>query len=120
LQNRSRDLRSCNWSLQHARSETWVGYDQAHMGIVEAESAVLGVLLFRSGVDGSVNRLHQDVWRAAVVVRVIELELDLIPGEHFIDEERAGIRVQVGGNRPRLGLIRQPEQSDVVILDKPA
>jgi len=41
-------------------------------------------------------------------------------GHHLIDEECSGIGVQVGGNRSCLGLVLQPDERDIVVLNETA
>ena len=81
---------------------------------------MLGVLLRRPGVNGAVNRLYQEVGRGVVGQRAIEFEIDLGSGHHLIDEECSGIGVQVGGNRSCLGLVLQPDERDIVVLNEAA
>ena len=76
---------------------------------------MLGVFLARAGINRSINGLNDDVRRAAVFLRVPELELELFACEHLIDEQGVGIGIKVGGDRSGLGLIRQPDKRDIVV-----
>ena len=105
LQYCRRDLRGCHRSLHHAGVQLRVRDDQANVSVAETETAVLGIFLFRAGVDGAIYRLHDDIGCAAVACGVVELELQLRPGHDLIDEQRIGISVQVSRNRGSLALV---------------
>src|SRR6266851_2455070 len=93
-------------------SRAWIsGFETIKPTLVspEAEPAVLSVLFRRGGVDGAVYRLHDDIGRAAVGRRVVELQLEFGSGKHLIDEQSPGIGVQVGRGRWRLALVLQPD-----------
>src|SRR5439155_18356869 len=71
------------------------------------------------GVDRAVNRLHDDVRSSAVCQRIIEPRFEFRSRKHFFDEQGIGICVEIRRNFRRLALIRQPDQGNVVVLDKP-
>ena len=64
--------------------------------------------------------LHDDVGRAAVLERVVELQLELLAGHDLVDEQRLGVGVQIGRHRCALPLILQPDQRYVIVHDEPA
>ena len=65
-------------------------------------------------------RLHDDVRRARVGRRIVEFELQLVAGEHFVDEESLRILVDEGRRGGRLALVGEPDQRDVVVLNEAA
>src|SRR5207302_5092750 len=84
-------------------------------------TTVLSILGLRTGVDGAVHGLHDDVWRAAVLSRVVEFELELRTSKHLFNEERVGVVVQVISNLLSANVMSlQPDQCDVVVLNEAA
>src|SRR6202022_4188581 len=120
LQDRRRDLRGQYRGFQHDARKARIGNDQPDIGVAETHSAVLGILLGRSRVDGAVDRLNDDIRRAAVVRRIVEFELQIIAAQDFIDEQCLGVRVQVVDDGLRFALVLKPNQRNVVVLHEAA
>src|SRR5438874_8749820 len=96
--------------------QSWVGDDQSNIGIAIAEAAVLGSLLLRSRINGSIHWLDDDIGCSAIVRRVVESQLEFGACHHFVDEERISICVQISRNlRGGDWLALQPDQGNVIV-----
>jgi hypothetical protein len=115
-QNRRRDLLVLDPVVNRASFEARVGDNQQHVGIVVREAAVLGDLRRVLAVDRAMERLDDDVGRAALR-RVAELVFQLVAGIDLLDpglvQERLVVR-EDGDGLLGLGLICQPDQRNIV------
>ena len=68
LQDGRRDLRGVDRGFQCDAGKARIGNNQPDIGVAETESTVLGILLARCRIDGAVDRLHEDIRRAAVAM----------------------------------------------------
>ena len=66
--------------------QVWVRDDEADIGIGKAQTAVLGVLFRRRGVDCAVYRLHDNVRGSAILSRVVKSELKFSSGQDLLNE----------------------------------
>src|SRR4029077_20145576 len=73
LQDRRSNLGGGHWCLDRARMQDGVRDDKADIGVAKAKTAVLGVFLGRPGIDRAVDRPHDDVGRATIGLRAVEL-----------------------------------------------
>ena len=111
-------MRGRHQSFQHAGLQSRIRNDEPNVGVAVAEAAVLGILHRRAGVDRAVLRLHDHVRSAAVLQRVVELQLQVGPAHDFVNEQRQHVGVQVVGHLFPQALVLQPDQRDVVVVDE--
>jgi len=98
-QNRRRDLRRGDRTLQRSRRQTRVRNDQADIRIAIIEASVLGIFRRGTRVDRTVVRPHDNVGRAAVLQRIAEPQCQFVSSQHFVDKKWNGINIQVVPHR---------------------